>query len=268
MSFLGPLDGNNPVDGPSVAGGFEIMGPSIEGMLGKPRPFFVFDYRNQLRGPIATVREQTRFDNNRPIPCDFDPPCIDEDPNNKHITANGSVDQEFWILAGMGAAFQLPIEGYNLKLKPSLNYFYSRSSVHAELTQGIPEVSPGITVVTAEEGVTNHGIAPRIEFDAEIYREGPLSIGFFLAVDFMLILSGPLEHRVDLASCYVQAQAFEESNLRALAKSMNPQAACARLNDPNDPLYQSSGALSYTLQRDRLTYQGTAGLRFSWMGGP
>jgi len=259
LSFLGPIDGSNPVDGPSIAGGFEIMGPAIEDLLGKPRPFFVFDYRDQLRGSIATVREQTRFDNNRPVGCE-NSFCIDEEPNNKRIVAEGNVDQKFWLLAGVGTAFQLPIAGYNLKLKPSLNYFYSRSVVQSILTQGIresPTADPLTQNLTAEEHVTNHGIAPRIEFDAEIYRDGPLSIGFFLAVDFLMILSGPLDHQVDTPSCFIQSQNFEDADI-----------SCARISDPNDPAFQSSGVLSYTLERDRLTYQGTAGLRFSWMGGP
>jgi hypothetical protein len=106
---------------------------------------------------------------------------------------------------------------------------------------------------TAEQASTNHGIAPRIELDAEIYRDGPLSIGFYLALDFLVVLAGPLEQQIDVASCFGDGGGL---------------TPCSRIDTPGTRDFQSSGILSYQLARDRLTYQGTAGLRFSWMGGP
>ena len=114
----------------------------------------------------------------------------------------------------------------------------------------------------------NQGIAPRIELDAEIYREGPFAIGFYLSVDFLVILSGPLQHSNRVNSCFNDGEQL-------------PQ--CVRVNDPTNlppvgptgrPEYDgttnyfgSSGSLKFDFDRDRVTYQGSAGLRFSWMGG-
>lgn len=264
LSFIGPTDKGNPIDGPSLQGGFEIMGPSIDSIIWKPRPFFTLDFRDQLEGKTTTVRDQTKPGNNRLVTNPFTGSDIkvDSSPETRRIRAKGNVDQEFWLLAGLGTAFQLPIEGYNVKLKPSLNYFYSRTLVEAVMFQPVRISASAFSnnfPSTAEEDVVNHGIAPRIEVDAEIYRQGPLSVGFFLALDFLYILSGPVKHQLVANGCFGDAE---------------PQFDCSRVNDPSrtgpadNPRFMGSGALVYDLERDRLTYQGTAGLRFSWMGGP
>ena len=96
----------NPIDGTTVSGGLEIMGPVIESTLGAPRPFFVLDYRDQLEGFATIVRQQSG------------PPPTPEDanPRARRIRVKGNVDQLYWLSAGLGAAFQLPIEGYNVKI--------------------------------------------------------------------------------------------------------------------------------------------------------
>ena len=251
-------NGNNPIDGPSIGFGFEIMGPTIESLWGKPRPFVVLTYRDQLEGATAIVRDQSG------------PPgtALDPTPQNQGILARGSVTQQNWILAGIGAAFPLPIEGYNVKLKPSINYFRSQLEIEPKLIQPVkvssqstPRLSQFIKV--AEE---NQGIAPRIELDAEIYREGPFSVGFYLSLDFLVILSGPLKHSNRVNSCFNDGE-------------QSPR--CARVDDPTNlppegpdgqPVYDgtnyygTSGTLQFNFDRDRVTYQGSAGLRFSWMG--
>ena len=245
-SFVGPRDGANPLGGPSLSIGFEIMGPPIESVIGEPRVFVGFEYRDQLEGKTATVRDQTG------------PPAIpgvDSQPQTRRIRAKGNAEQLNWMLAGLGTAFQLPIEGYNVKLKPSVNYFYSRTEVEALLIQPIRVASGEFNNFfpqTTLEEVTNHGIAPRLELDAEIYRDGPLAFGFFIAVDFLYIVGGPVKHIVDTNGCFGDGA------------SATP---CSRVDDPNDPLYRTSGTLRYELERDRLSYQGIAGIRVSWMGG-
>lgn len=253
-TLFGRTPGTNPIDGPSIQFGFEIMGPEIEALLWKPRPFFTFEYRNQLEGSTTTARAQSgppRIDG------------IDRSPRAHRVRVKGDAEQLDWFLAGLGTAFQLPIEGYNVKLKPSLNYFYSRSQIEAILFQLVrtspTDFPPNFPQTTLQE-VDNHGIAPRLELDAEIFREGPLAFGFFVALDFLYILGGPVKHVTDVNGCFGDAERSPNDPLGA---------PCSRVNDPNNAaFYKTSGTLRYELERDRLTYQGTAGIRVSWMGGP
>jgi len=253
-------NGTNPIDGPTLGLGFELMGPAIESVWGKPRPFFVFEYRDQLEGFTTIVRDQTG-----PPPTDLDPT-----PSLRRMRAKGNVDQQYWLLAGIGAAFPLPIEGYNVKLKPSINYFYSKLELEPLLIQ------PVLTSAAAESTIAqftreiehNQGIAPRIELDAEIYRQGPFSVGFYLALDFLVILSGPTKHSTSANSCFNDGLGTPR---------------CGRVDDPSnvpplgpggEPVYDgqnyygTSGTLRFDVSRDRMTYQGSAGIRLSWMGGP
>ena len=252
--------GSNPIDGPTLGVGFEFMGPVIESAWGKPRPFLVFEYRDQLEGFTTIVRDQTG-----PPPTD-----LDATPSLRRMRAKGNVDQQYWLLAGIGAAFPLPIEGYNVKLKPSINYFYSKLELEPLLIQ------PVLTSAAAESTIAqftrkiedNQGIAPRIELDAEIYREGPFSVGFYLALDFLVILGGPTKHSTCVNSCYNDGLEIPR---------------CGRVDDPSnlppigpggDPVYDgqnyygTSGTLRFDVERNRMTYQGSAGIRLSWMGGP
>lgn len=257
--------GQNPIDGPSLGIGFEIMGPSIDAVWGKPRPFVVFEYRDQLQGFTTITRDQTG-----PPPTPLDPT-----PELRRMFGKGNFDQQNWFLAGAGVAFPLPIEGYNIKLKPSINYFRSNAEFEVLLVQAV-----AVTAANEErrlgrfsrDTVINQGIAPRIELDAEIYREGPFAVGFYLALDFLYILSGPVSHSIGANSCY-------NDGLPDTLES----PSCSRVDDPTnlpptgpggEPVYDgqnyygTSGKLRFDMKRSRLTYQGSAGLRFSWMGGP
>jgi len=257
-------DGQNPVDGPSLGLGFEIMGPGIESVWGKPRPFVVFEYRDELQGFTTITRDQTG------------PPGgpLDPTPELRRMFGKGNFDQQNWLLAGAGMAFQLPIEGYNIKLKPSVSYFRSNAELEILLVQRVLTSSAAETSLAlfTREKVINQGIVPRIELDAEIYRTGPFAVGFYLALDFLYTLSGPVEHSVSVNSCFNDGLVDTPTSPR-----------CSRTSDPGntvptnsegEPVYDgqnyygTSGTFRFDVKRSRLTYQGSAGLRLSWMGGP
>jgi len=235
--------GGNPIDGPWITAGLEMMGPPISEVV---RPFFLFEYRDSLEGSSTVIREQSR----PPPPSEL----------RSRVRIKGNFAQKDWFLAGLGLAIQLPIEGRNVKLKPSINWFYTRGKQLTELIQPVtldPNTGDPQFKVQDSTSVSNHGIAPRIELDAELYREGPFSVGFFIALDFMVILSGDRQSIVDAESCF--GDAFLTGN---------PPMRCRNLSDPTNPRFGESGTARFDLKRDRVTYGGAAGIRLSWMGGP
>ena len=257
----------NPIDGPALGFGFEIMAPEIEAIPGKPRPLFLFQYRDQLEGYSTVVRDQVR-----------PPPTSNK---NAFVRLKGNHRVENWIAFGLGAAFQLPIEGYNLKLKPSINYVKMDAVVANFLFQPVVALDPNEAnndfPRVSELPVTTHAIAPRLELDAEVYREGPLSVGFFLGLEFHFTVSGPTKHQIDVASCFSNGQFRPPGTMTTLpCANIEPGSPFFGVNvvggtppgwNGTDPIYPD-GLSRFDLKRETLAYHANAGLRFSWMGGP
>jgi len=221
------------VDGASLGGGLEIMGPAFEDVIGDMRLFVVGGFRDMLEGNTAVVRAQTQ-----PPPFDI---------AQAQVRTKGKFLIDKWYYAGLGAAFQLPIEGFNIKLKPSLNYTYIDGQFTSFLVQEVLNMPSGNTPDfprQTEVGVINHAITPRIEVDAEVYKQGPIAVGLFAMFETQLIVAGDTEHEATVLSCYDDGP-----------------AECANVDG-------SAGALVFQYDRDPIIYYGGIGIRMSWVGGP
>lgn len=233
IQTLGPFDvsfqgtDDNPVDGPAATGAIEIMGPEIfDGV----RPFFTAGLRDQLEGGTVVSRAQAMGD-----------------LQNTRVRLTLEVLQDQWWFAGLGAAFQLPFEGYNVKFKPSINYVGLKSEVAGVIIQPILLTSSTTNDDFRQESrsaITNHGISPRVELDAEVYRQGPISVGLYAELESMILLSGPLQHDFSTNSC------------RSFGTSTPP---CAGADG-------STGRAVFSLERSKVIIYGGVGLRVSWMG--
>lgn len=222
------------VDGASLGGGIEIMGPPFEDVIGDMRIFVVGGMRDMLEGNTSVVRAQTQ-----PPPFDI---------AKAQVRTKGKFLIDKWYYAGLGLAFQLPIEGFNIKLKPSLNYMYIEGQLTSFLVQGILNLPGGISngdyPRQMEVGVVNHALTPRIELDAEVYKQGPIAVGVFAMFETQLIVGGDTQHEATVLSCFGDGP-----------------AECANVDG-------SAGALVFQYDRDPIIYYGGIGLRLSWVGGP
>ncbi|MEE3330058.1 MAG: hypothetical protein VX246_04240 [Myxococcota bacterium] len=221
------------VDGASFGAGIEIMGPAFEEVIGDMRIFVVGGIRDMLEGNTAVVRAQTQ-----PPPFDI---------ASAQVRTRGKFLIDKWYYGGMGAAFQLPIEGFNIKLKPSLNYMYIDGQFTSFLVQEVLNLPSGQNQDfprQKEVGVINHAITPRIELDAEVYKQGPIAVGLFAMFETQLIVGGPTKHEATVLSCFDDGP-----------------AECANVDG-------SRGALVFEYDRDSIIYYGGIGIRMSWVGGP
>lgn len=232
------------VDGATLGVSFELLGPPIEELIGDMRVLFVGGFRDMLEGNTAVVRAQGQT------------------PQANRVRAKGKFLIDKMYYAGIGSSFQLPVEGYNVKFKPSINWVMAESQVTPFLVQQVL-VSSSATGTNNdfprqnEVGLTNQGIAPRVELDAEVYRQGPISVGVFASFEVQYFLSGPLTHSERVTSC--------------LNHGDDLPVPCANVpkQGPNDPpTTDHQGTLQFDYDRDPLLYYGAVGLRMSWMGGP
>ena len=107
------------VDGPVLGFSFELMGPPIEQIVGDMRLLAVVGYRDLLEGNTAVARAQVN------------------NPQARGLRAKGKFLIDSMYYAGIGTSFQLPVEGYNLKLKPSINWVMMDAVVTPFLVQQV-----------------------------------------------------------------------------------------------------------------------------------
>ena len=239
QTFAGRVDllgtARTAYDGPPFSFGAEIMGPPFEDVIGDMRLFVTGGVRDMLEGNTAVVRKN------------------DEPPSSlvgSSLRTQGKFKIDRWYEVGVGAAFQLPIEGFNIKLKPSVNWMVMDFTYTSFLVQAIQN-NPGTPTPvninfprTDERSDTNHLIAPRIELDGEIYRAGPISVGVYGLIETQIVIAGDTEHQAIAFSC-----------------AGNGPNGCANIDG-------SAGVLQFDYDRDSIIYYGGAGIRISWVGGP
>ena len=239
------------VDGATLGFGAELMGPPFENVIGDMRLLVVGGIRDMLEGNTSVVRTQANRLN-----------------VNVRIKGKFLIDKTYY--AGIGGAFQLPIEGFNVKLKPSINWVKVDSQVTPFLVQGLVVGGKAINNFPRQNEVpiTNHGIAPRLELDAEVYRNGPISVGLFGLFEVQYLISGPLKHTETVTSCFGHENDQVES---PPGSGTFVPAPCTQIppHGPNDPpSADNAGVVKFDYDRDPGIYYGGVGLRVSWMGGP
>jgi len=233
VSFIGTS--NFPADGAAVGGGLEIMGPPIGLLPGKPRPFLSAGLRDQVEGFTTIGREQSRGSR-----------------TSTRIRLKLDLANERWYFAGLGLAFRLPFDSFNIKFKPSVGWVMLRSMARGRLIQptiladGRSSNSDFVRDVLVQQD--QHGIVPKVEFDAEVYRRGPIAVGLFAEVEGQYFLTGEFDQRFASRSCGGRIT----------------NCAIVDATPATDPA--PFGEAQFRLRKDKYIIYGGVGLRVSWLG--
>lgn len=158
-------------DGAAIPLSFELMTPSfLPKLAGRPRLFGEVGYQFPREPRFQAARASSGVETGLPTTPDL--PRMELDVKMKRMWSTG-----------VGVAFQTEIGGFPIQIRPSLNYFGQQAEFLMTAS------SPGVDASLSKTEVY-HGLGPKLGFDVEMGRRGPLSFHLLLATYLAWFPSG------------------------------------------------------------------------------
>jgi hypothetical protein len=241
---------NSIVELPLRLGG-ELMGPSFEGLPGRPRLFVqggvqFNPFSSDKIFKVGELRGDTELDvfvQRSIYLADIAARCYERDPPNcypieaEQFQGQGSemyteLQNPSWY-AALGVAFGVPVaDSLLLQVKPSIAYNVEQIDMTGKITT-VVETDPVNKMFevhrnTASASSTDHSLGLGIELALGLFRSSrPIRTSLYVDARFLWLLSDPT----------------------------------TEFSDPGP-----TGFASFTVERDEFGIRGGAGVRLSWMG--
>ncbi|MDE0900018.1 MAG: hypothetical protein OSA81_13510 [Longimicrobiales bacterium] len=173
--------------GISVPIGLEVSAPVIEGLPGDARPFMEVSYQ------LVPSSDRVFLQEGNPGPVAVPASLISQGLGFKFET-----DISHQWSASLGVSFQLPTDEYSVRFRPSLDYFGQAMKFNSQVV-GLPVDAAGaatsipLSLNMASTG-TYHYLGPRVSFEVDAGRRGPLRFVMFLDLaGYLLVGSGAVQ---------------------------------------------------------------------------
>jgi hypothetical protein len=145
-------------------------------------------------------------------------------PADIRVNTEGQITR-MWT-AGIGAAFDTPIERYPVRIRIGLDYMGEQVKMSGQLFEVVP--GPGNVPQRTAQKVTErhiyHGIAPSVGLDIEVGRVGPLALSFMFEVqvaylfgtDRVFLCKNPVvfDAQGQIRECINSTQTFQRTSGR------------------------------------------------------
>jgi hypothetical protein len=220
---------NRTLDGAVLDVSAQLLGPPLESVFLRPRPF-VFG------------RYDLSFDSRTIVQAGSNPSSFDDNLQEADIRTRLRGNPEYFWYVGGGVALQMPIEWTPVFLKIGGHYMEDRVDVVGQIDRSQGPGSLATTEFTDE--LTIPGVGPSIGLEAQIARFGPLSLDVVADVLFSFPLSGTDSQFT------VEQPTFGGDP---------PQCSVSQVPGCIEPA-------DFGYDADNVHYFGVVALRFSWVG--
>jgi hypothetical protein len=226
------------LDGAAIPLTVELMAPAfVPEWIGKPRPFVDASYAwpREPKHPAAQARAGTQT----ALPSLEDLPRMQLDVRMKRMWSTG-----------LGVAFQTELGGFPLQIRPSFHYFGQQADLlMVSRHLGVPN-TPDPPQETINNSVTSsdeksevyHGFGPRLAFDVELARRGPVAFHLLTGV-YLAYFPGDVHH---------------------LQRGIVTTPPGSGGSNPFTP--EPLGNETYEFRFDRIQPGGSIALRVAWVG--
>jgi hypothetical protein len=226
-------DESRTLDGGTLGGTLQLLGPSLASLPLHPRPF--------VHGGFFW-----NFDSRTIADEGFNPSSFETNFSEPDLRTRLRGNPEYMWYTGGGVALQLPFESRAVFVKVGAHYLEDRVEVVGQVDRGFT-VGDTVNTVTNEftDELTIKGVGPYLGVEAEIARFGPLTLNFVSDVLMTFPLSGT----------------DSQFSIEEPFGGGDPPSCTV-----------SPGALpcvlpaQFSYDADSIHWLGFAGLRFSWIG--
>lgn len=185
------------LDGASVPVTFEVTGPTLHNLPGRPRPFayagWAFPREGEQQLALSTV------------------------PGRAQLDGLFLSDMKFYWFAGIGTDFTVRLGEYDVHLKPALGYLEERIKTTAEIIE-LDRNDPNIILDNRVSNTDSlRGIGPRLGVDVDLGRRGPIGV----SVTAHTMLSFVLNNRSFEYCCFNQ-DGLPDPNFQVIALQSPP----------------------------------------------
>ena len=270
---VGPFSGSSRSVFPHVGASLELAAPvlsagPLETLAAVPFIHGDVALTFDVDHTVATTGDPTQP--RVPVLATNTPPSL-ETVGGQGSRVSGEVEP--WVFsAGAGLAFEFPLLGRAIRIKPSVEYRYDKVTVNAFVSAAAGGASFfGVNPVTGEatsalcpcltsqtqgsKTESFHSLGPGLEIEMDAARAGPVMLTLFLSGGYYHVL-GNREIEVDGAGPWNYHSLFGGTVSRYTQDG-----------SPNDFGYLEDPVLSTsaTYERDKFIYRANVGLRFRWL---
>jgi hypothetical protein len=229
---------NTSIDGFSLPLSAQLLAPPFESLPGSPRPFVQAGYYFFLSDEFDTLAADG------PQPEDFNKLRTDPTRPQSRLRIELLGEPKSRWFAGFGAAFRLPVDTYEVYLKPSVNYAEERIDVTGQITSTVADPPPIPTPTGQVEFSKTNAFV-----DSQVVREISLGLG----LDVLIGKLGPMG--VGLAFDLFASFPVDGGKTRFVVANPCDKGGC-----------NPAGSGAFSADVGQTQFLGSVGLRLSWLG--